>query len=381
MTLGCLAVLAFALTRYEECFRNPSLIFWWFGVPLSVGLLALAFLAVRGPARLGLASMILVLSLVETGFYSMNRWREPDVESYIDPEYYQGHPLLGYGPKRGITSHAWKKLDGTTLYDVEYTIDELGRRVTPVVRREGRRRFLLFFGGSFMFGEGVGDRETLPFFAGQQASREMPYNYGFHGYGPQQLLAELESDELRAEVTEGEGSLVYLFIDAHVNRAIGSMVVYTGWADAAPHYVLDGGGRPVRRGNFTTGRAPTALLYSIVGRSQVLKYFRLDVPFVITGRHMEFTARIFARASSLFQEQFGRGRFIVVIFPGSAHAARLARELRRVGVDRLDYSQLLDFEDAAHHIRHDYHPSARTYRLIADQLVQDLGIGGSSPVR
>ena len=377
LLLACIVALAIAALRSDASFRDPTAIFWWFGVPLSGLLLAAAFLVLPKSGQLALATTVLTIGVLEAGAWTLGVRAQPTEETWIDPEYYQAHPALGWAPKPGIKTRAWKRVAGESVYDVQYSIDPLGRRVTPGADAGARRTFLLFFGCSVTFGEGVNDAETLPHFVAERAPQVRPYNYGFHGYGPQQLLARLETQDLRAEVSEPDGSLVYLFIDAHVNRAIGSMVVYTGWADTAPHYGLGPDGALVRDGTLTTGRPATSILYSILGRSQILRRSHLDVPLAITERHIALTAGILAASERRFHEQFGDGRFLVVIFPGSTHAARLKRALDRRGVEFLDYSALFDASDPAYAIPNDWHPGPRAHRRLAEQLVTDLGLGGS----
>jgi len=390
LLLACVIALAIAALRWDASFRNPTAIFWWWGVPLFGTLLAAAFLVLPTSGQLALAATMLTLATLEAGAAALNAWTEPTVETRVDPEYYQAHPVLGWAPKPGISARAWKRVAGEPVYDVQYSIDALGRRVTPGAAADARGRFLLFFGCSVTFGEGVQDTETLPHFVAERAPQVRTYNYGFHGYGPQQLLARLETQDLRAQVAEPDGDLVYLFIDAHVNRAIGSMVVYTGWADTAPYYRAGADGSLVRDGTLTTGRPMTSILYSILGRSQVLKRWHLDVPLAITERHIDLTARILAASARRFHEQFGGGRFVVVISssagdlcpwpagkrPGSTYAARLGRALNRLGVEFLDYTTLFDAADPAYAILKDCHPTPRAHRRVAEQLVTDLGLGG-----
>jgi hypothetical protein len=116
----------------------------------------------------------------------------------------------------------------------------------------------------------------------------------------------------------------------------------------------------------------TSVLYSILGRSQVLKRWLLEVPLAITERHINLTARILAASVGRFRQQFGGGRFVVVIYPGSRHAIGLKRALDRHGVEFLDYSTLFDVADPEYAIPNDWHPTPR-----AHQLVTDLGLGGS----
>jgi len=378
VALGCLAVLASGMLRYDACFRGPDLIFRWFALPLLGLALCLAFALLPATGQLALASVLVTWGMLESGFGVAERRREAHTEAFVARDYYQPDPMLGYGPERGIRARAWKRVDGSTLYDVEYDIDENGRRITPFEHPERRDRFLLFFGCSFAFGEGVSAEQTLPAFVARAAPRYVPYNYAFHGYGPNQLVAKLESGTLRQEIREREGTLVYVLIGAHVSRAIGSMVIHTRWAHDAPYYALDTAGQPVRRGTFTTGRPVLALGYALLGRSNVLRFLQLDVPPVITQHHIALTAGLLARSAALFRQSFGPERFVVVVHPEhwpSEVSARLAKALSEEGVEVLDYAQLFGADRQGYFFPEDRHPTARAHKAVAARLVADVGLG------
>lgn len=375
LALGALAALGLHAIHAGIYLRDPDTIFWGFGAPLGLGLLVAGLALLPAPGRLALGSVALVLTLVEGAFGVLNASQAPQLETHVADDYYQADPDLGWVPRPGSTTPATKRVDGETVYDVEYAIDARGRRATPAAAPVEPTRFALFFGGSCTFGEGLEQEQTLPYYVGERAASYRSYNYGFHGYGPQQLLARLESGRLRAEVEEQSGLLVYLFIDSHVNRAIGSLEVYTGWAHEAPHYALDARGEPVRRGNLTTGRPATALALSVLGKSQLLRYFRVELPPVITDDHVDFTARLFARSAALFHEQFGGGRFVVVAFPGSKLAGRLGHALDARGIEFVDLSRLLDYGQPEYHLAHDWHPTALTNQKLAERIVGELGLG------
>lgn len=373
--LGSLGVAALGVGSLRTS-PEPASIFVRVSGPLLGGGLVGAFLLLPGRGRVALLSTLLSVALLE----GICRWTEgraeAEVRAGIDPDYYQPDEVLGYAPRPAMRAHAWKRVDGRPVYDVAYTIDAAGRRLTPV-RGEGERsRFLLLFGGSFVFGEGVSDDETLPYFVGERAVDHVPYNYGFHGYGPQQVLARLESGQLRREVRQPEGRGVYLFIDSHVNRAIGSLVVYTRWAWAVPHYAIDPSGTPVRRGTLTTGRPLRSIVYATLGMSAIVRELGFEIPLWITDDHVEATARLLARASELLGRQLRSRGLTVVIFPGSRHAERLRHHLAARGVETLDYSALLDWEDPRYFIPEDWHPSPLTNRILAERLVEDLGLAG-----
>ena len=152
---GCLGVLGLAALDPAGTFGSPTRIFWWVAAPGLGAALAAGLLALRPTGRLALASLVVAVAVLEAGVWAVDVLTGPDVETWIDPEYYQDNPTLGYGPKPGITAHSWKRVNGTTVYDVEYSIDARGRRVTPPATRGDRSRFLLCFGGSSLARRGL----------------------------------------------------------------------------------------------------------------------------------------------------------------------------------------------------------------------------------
>jgi hypothetical protein len=381
VALGGLLFALLGLTTPEVSLRSPTTILWRIDAPLLLALVSFGMVMLPGSTRLLLASTLLCAAGVETGARLL-ALREPRLETYVAPDYYQHDPLLGWAPLRAAVTPAWKRADGRLVYETEYRIDALGRRVTPLPGAGPRDRFLLFFGGSCAFGEGVGQEETLPFFSAAAAPRYEAYNYGFHGYGPQHLLARLEAGGLREEVSQEEGVLVYLFIDDHLRRAIGSMRVYAHWADDAPYYVLGSQGVPERRGTLTTGRPVLSLLYSLLGRSQALLSLGIDLPVRIEDAHVELTAALLTRSQQLYREQFGAARrFVVVASPGSRMATRLGAALGRRGVELLDYGELIELSRPEYHFAHDGHPTALTHRVVAERLVADLGLAAPVTAR
>jgi hypothetical protein len=114
---------------------------------------------------------------------------------------------LGFGPKSGAYRAKRTSSKNELIYDVVYTIDDdLTRNMpeNPQFRKNSQVR-INFFGGSFVFGEGLEDRETLPFYV-QNSLKVRVKNFGFHGYGPQQAYHIMSHRE------PGSGSEVNVFI-------------------------------------------------------------------------------------------------------------------------------------------------------------------------
>jgi len=296
--------------------------------------------------------------------------RYPAVYFFID-----GHGITKPRPGGRYPASSVRVADGGAIYAVTYTIDASSRRVTPVSRAANRDTFLAFFGGSFTFGEGLEDDETIPFYAGELAPRCRPYNYGFHGHSAAEMLVRARTGTLRREIVEPTGAFVYTFVDQHVSRMIGSMRLTSSWAGHRPHFVLTEAGNLEQRGDFTTGRPWLSRTYDILGASRLLQWRQVDVPPWIGERHLDFSARLVAEARYELARQFPESRFVVVAYPGSRLSRRLAPLLAARGVDLLDYSDLFDVSDPRYFLApEDRHPTALANRLLARLLVDDLGL-------
>ena len=106
--------------------------------------------------------------------------------------------VLGYAATPSKSVHAWKIVGNDRVYDVTYSTDSHGFRVTPGFDPGASiAGTIAFFGGSFVFGEGLDDNETLPYhLAAHLGFRYRIVNAGFSGYGPHQMLRLLELDGL-----------------------------------------------------------------------------------------------------------------------------------------------------------------------------------------
>ena len=166
--------------------------------------------------------------------------------------------------------------------------------------------------------------------------------------------------------------LIYPLISAHVQRAIGSMIVYSTWGYSMPYYYLDADGSLERDGNFTTGRPLRAMFYSLIGKSQLFKYLGLDLPFKATRPDYQLTAAIIGAAKSAYQEKFGNDNFYVLIWPGATTAKQLISYLDEQGIRYLDYYSRINFGDEKYQIRGDGHPSSIAQQELAQLIAEDI---------
>jgi hypothetical protein len=145
---------------------------------------------------------------------------------------------LGYVAQPG--KHNARKLTraGDVVYDVIYSIDGDGFRVTP--QAEGTRTSAAYFlGCSYTFGEGLFDDETLPYYFGSLNPEVRVKNFGMHGYGLSHSLVVLED-----RVPE-KGVLVLVLTSPWHAFRIGCV---EPWLKGSPRFVLGSGGRLERAG-------------------------------------------------------------------------------------------------------------------------------------
>ena len=300
---------------------------------------------------------------------------EPQVQGggafYVPDEH------LGYTIARAATVDHRRTIGGTEIYHVTYRTDSVGRRETPASERGPRRGFVAFFGDSNVFGEGLPQTETLPYFTGQVTPAYRVYNYGVPGYGPAQFLALANHGDLRAQIAEQEGYVAFLLIPAHVSRVVGSSRVSVSWGRHFPYYVEDHGA-PARRGDFAHGRALTTLAYFLWTRSAFAERLGIELPLWYTERDYRLTARVLKEADRQLKQRLPVRRSVVVLAQVYDDVQRRTMDgirdaLRRERVDYLDYTGLMDARDPRFRVaEQDYHYSGAANEIIARRLAADL---------
>ena len=152
------------------------------------------------------------------------------------PKIFRPDPKLVYAPVPGARGrHA-----SIGNFDVEYEIDEQGRKAVP--QNQDARRSVHVFGNSFTFGYGVANADTWPNLLSRKLGDDVNVlNYGVIGYSLEQMYLALEryADEIR------QGDLVvFAPISADLERSlVGRLYVCGGMIRAEANEVfprLDG---------------------------------------------------------------------------------------------------------------------------------------------
>ena len=259
-------------------------------------------------------------------------------------------------------------VDGKTVWDVRYGTDEFGRRRTTDPGGVKPSRFAIFFGCSFLFGEGSNDDQTIPSQFAAVAQEYRAYNYGVPGYGTQHMLALLESGRIPGQVTEKAGRGFYLYLeDVHEARVVGEMNIVNSFGADFPYYQLEGTSKVVREGQFSTGRSTKNSFYQLLGGSQAVRYLGLNFP-KRTETHYQLTAAIIGNARDEFLRQFPGSEFSVVMYPAMQQHRKILPYLNELRVQVIDLAELFDPTSPEFSFHGDGHPTPTANRLLVTEL-------------
>ena len=283
-----------------------------------------------------------------------------EADSHFAPD-----PDLGYGsnPNGNMRVASRVVRNKEVVYDVLYSTDEEGRRVTPK-RGDKADTAIFLFGCSITFGEGLNDKETFAWQLGEMLGEKFQvFNYGFHGYGSHQMLALIESGRLDALARRYKHIYAfYLTINGHEYRSAG----LSRWDTHGPRYILKNGALKYV-GKFSETPLP-AMLQKVFVHSQVFAqvksaYLRrlalddaLDTHVAIIAKSMhELNTRYHAHA-------------LTIILPGYT---RIEPMLRDIEVPTLLLAGVMpdyESEHGKYTIKGDGHPNALANMRVAEAL-------------
>jgi hypothetical protein len=174
---------------------------------------------------------LLFLALVAGALEASAYFSDYDESNYrsegVNEGYYTVSEILGYAPAENYVRKSKRFYNEELLYDATYTIGGDSRRITP--EPENDLACLLFFGGSYTYGDGVNDHESMPYIVGTLQKRKA-HNFGFHGYGPHHMLSAIQNGLVPCKPK----LIIYQALVRHVARAAG----HTHWDKHGPKYVL-----------------------------------------------------------------------------------------------------------------------------------------------
>lgn len=332
------------------------------------------------------ALIAVILGAVEV-YFVIREATAVDQRVIYPPNYQELDPTLGYRPVKGVSGHARRFAGDTLIYDVIYTIGENGLRLAPATSGAPPEACVLFFGDSFTFGEGVADSETIPYLVGLRSGGTVhTFNFGFHGYGPHQMLAALQSARIDDQIDCRPTHAIYSAIPHHVSRAGG----LAEFGRTGPRYRLAEDGHLFRDGSFADeeeaerrNRSPLVneLLDELAWQAGKSAAYRaaLHRERRAQDAHFNLFFAIVAAARDEAVRTYPGLEFHTILWPNDAYPGvneRLRRGLESRGIRLHLVGEIVpdyDSNRAAYELHAaDRHPNAKTYDLLADYVLDEI---------
>ena len=174
--------------------------------------------------------------------------------------------FLGYQPKPGV--HNYKIVtNGKVEVNKFYSIGKNKFRITPEINNLIKNKSLNFFGGSFAFGFGLNDDETMPYLLQNYLKNWEINNFGINGYGVHQMLALIQREpNILADIN------ILMTVEGHIPRA----TCKRHFSFGTPKYVIDKEEKLIRSGNCQFGIMDNIqipkIFGSIINRSEIKNY-------------------------------------------------------------------------------------------------------------
>ena len=332
--------------------------------------------AARGALRNGLVmacSLLVGLALLEGAVLLLDRWDEVQPAATAnDSRLSQLRPLIGWGPvKPGVYRSFKTAADGHLIFDTHVTIDaQLNRRTLP----SNGARPILFFGDSWIYGDGVDDDSTLPqAFADLEHGRIPVLNLAFAGWSPATNLVALRAG-LYAGLIEKPRHAILFTAPFHIERTAckGSYAL-----SGAPRLVPDDDG--VRFvGPCAAGRQWLVPLYAIAKRFAI--YGRI-APLLAAPTHDDVTTyiKIIEAFVAQMKQTYGIGTTVLFAHFDDEYLKRtgftdtqIVDDLQRAGLDVLVDHLPPIADPSLYEIAGDGHPTALANRARAAEIATHL---------
>ncbi|HVB78942.1 MAG TPA: hypothetical protein VNE82_03215 [Candidatus Binataceae bacterium] len=314
---------------------------------------------------LTLATIFLCLAGAEVLFFVIGR---PHLHRVMQPKLIRMDHQLGYAPVAGVRVKVTEHHDDQLIYDVVYTIAADDLRELPGTNQAATCK-VAFFGGSFAFGEGLNDDQTMPYyFVRASDGRYQGFNFAFGGYGPHQMLRAIETGRVE-RIAKRLNLVIYEAIPDHVRRAAG----YDQWDRYGPRYVLEPDGAVRYTGPFHRHADKWAHL---MRRCWTCRYIRAHLRWRRSPADVALFAAVVGRARDLIKQRYG-ARFVVVFWDNSAGSRQMVRALTQKHITVYRVSDIipdLNTKRLKYVISpFDQHPNATADRLIGGFLARTVG--------
>jgi hypothetical protein len=278
------------------------------------------------------------------------------------------------------------KIKGTqeTLYKAQFNYtgdsDHLNSFRNSDYKNPSAKKFILQMGDSYIFGEGVEQKYTLPSQLNQMLPNYNSYNFGLPGSSTNDFLYRIQKnkDHRYKWVKEDEGILIFHFLNFHMNRVICGMRCYGPRQKyilaKAEYKVVDN--KPILVHEHFFERQPLSFFYSLLAKSETLNFFNIDFPTEFSREDFKILMSTLSAVFDYYSEHLHVTDRYIALHPYiEPDKVMLIKELAEpLHIKVLDYSyvRMNDLLANRSEIPIDHHPTAHYNNVMAQMISQDL---------
>jgi hypothetical protein len=299
--------------------------------------------------------------------------------------------VRGYAIEKNSRIRSSETFGNETIYDVIYTTNQYGLRVSPHDLKDSSVilpkdfKNVVFFGCSCTFGEGVQDNETWPYlFEEKSGGKYRSYNLAMEGYGPHQMLRILETGSLDQILVDKQPSIaIYLALPQHVIRSSCKYPYFT-WDVNGPRYELNSLNEVEYGGKFneTLLLKIKFMIFQQLAKSHLISesfWIKQLLGWNVIQEDKEIFIKIILKSKEMFCQRYN-GKFYVVLwanniwFEDSDEYKYIVSELKKYPVNLIEIKDIFGKYDTSkdkniYLIKFDAHPNKLAYQRIAEYMV------------
>jgi hypothetical protein len=263
------------------------------------------------------------------------------------------------------------------IYRVRYTTDKYGRRTIPYRPQTHKiKSHFSFFGCSFIFGEGLEDNQTLPYFFQTMNPGYAVYNLSRPAGSVADAITTIQMTDLWSSIEPTNGVVLFAFsLPMHIPRFLGTLLNVGTWNENG--VVIEASKKTNRyeySGTFINRYPAWTSFSKIASKSSFLRLIKFDWPQVD-----ENVLDKYARAINDFRDYYRdkykkNNNLIVYIMPLQNDSWRIIPFLEKYKIPYLDYSTfpIQNYAQSDLRIPYDHHPTEEYNKIMATQITKDL---------
>lgn len=280
-------------------------------------------------------------------------------------------------------------VNGVQLYSIRYDLDQFSlRKINRAASFEKPNKHLILAGCSFVFGQGLENKDTLIQIVENSLEKTRVYPLAWPGGGLHTAFWFMDSYDLNRVVEEKSGTFIYVLLEDHINRfllrpqylawAMAETPAYTEINGSVVHLGKTGELKSFRKIQFLGKYHVKSLLISLFSKLNLIRY-----PNGFSDSDLDRFVVGLGELQRRYLHKFPRGKFAVLFYPdtnATSVSALLKKKMQLKAIEILDPRSSYDEFVQKRHLsyddltfgRYDGHPRPLLSHFLANWMVRML---------